>query len=243
MSRCKTSLMIFIVVALLQSCPANALWGQTILWDQQPGDASVLGSVVNQEIPDQTSFSTYQINDATFSNTVIVDSVTFYFTNLTSSWSHQVDTGVLNIFDGDKLNPLDDPTNGGDYGAASVELELQDIGNNTLAITASNLDIHLDAGTYWFGLTPSVSSVSTGQEFSINTFADTVGQGSMYRNPKGGFEFGTDWAPTTEFWKDFRDISFTVEGEAVPEPSSSLLLIAYGFGVLIRRTRTKSHSN
>ena len=44
-------------------------------------------------------FSTYLVNDATFTTSVVVDSVTVYFTNTSGSW-WSVDEATLNIFDG-----------------------------------------------------------------------------------------------------------------------------------------------
>lgn len=228
------SLLILPIVFIANVLVPSFLLAQTILWDQQPDDPFSSGAVVNQEVPDLTEFSTYQVNDATFSTDVLVASVSLYFTDNTGTWPAFVTDGVLNIFDGNGLQPTDDPTTGGDFGVANVNLDVFSIGNGILVLQATNLNIQLEAGTYWFGLTPLVES-SFPQEFSINAEGPTVGQESMYRNPGGAFGLGTDWAPSGQLFDGFRDVSFTVAGEIVPEPNSAFVILLFGLGVACRR--------
>ena len=115
-------------------------------------------------------------------------------------------------------------------------------GNNTLAITANNLNLNLSAGTYWFGLT-AVASSSLQQEFHYSA-GSQVGQETQFRNPEGGFGLGTDWGNASVLGPDFLDASLTICGEdlaggscSVPEPSSAILVTTLAAGLGLRRKR------
>ena len=211
---------------------------QSIIWDQQP-DTTLTG-VINQDIPEpQSAFSTYLVNDATFSSNVTIDSVTTFFTNSSGTWGSLITDGILNIFDGDALVASDDPTTGGDFGPGSVSLSVTDLGNNVLAVTASGLSINLAAGTYFFGLSPSLPSDTDPQEFHYDS-GTTVGLASQARNPGGGFLplLGTtDWLDANGLSPGFGDAAFTITSEPIPEPTTAGLLALGLVGLTARRRR------
>ena len=224
------------VIALLAAPSySNA---QNILWDQQP-DTNIQ-QIIDQDIPDQAIFSTYAVNDVTLAGAgggFLIDSVTTFFTNGSGAWPAGVTTGVLNIFDGDALTAADDPTTGGDFGPGSVSINVTDLGNNVLAVTASGLNITLADGTYWFGLSPSAGS-GLPQEFHFSA-GSTVGALSQSRNPGGGFGLGSDWFDSNTLAGPFLDTSLTVTGQEiiVPEPTTAGLLALGMFGMVARRRR------
>ena len=223
------------VVVALFAAPAYSSAQTTVLWDQQPD--TTIQQIIDQDIPDQAIFSTLAVNDVVIGGQgAIIEEVTTYFTNGSGAWPAGVTTGILNIFDGDALTAGDDPTTGGDAGPGSVAISITDIGNNTLAVTASGLNITLGAGTYWFGLSPSAGS-GLPQEFHYSA-GSTVGDLSQSRNPGGGFGLGTDWFASNTLAGDYLDTSLTVSGqEIVPEPTTAGLLALGMVGLVARRRR------
>ena len=209
---------------------------QSILWDQQPD--FTLTTTIDLDIPSPgDSFSTYQVNDATFESAVNITAITTFYTNNTGTWENLINTGVLNIFDGDGLVASDDPTSGGDFGPGSVSVTSTDLGSNVIAVTAF-VDINLAAGTYWFGLTPSLPSASDPQEFRYDD-GQIVGAASQARNPAGGFGLGTAWFNGDTLAPGFSDATFTILGEEIPEPTTAGLLALGLVGLVARRRRRR----
>ena len=223
------------LVAVCFAAPVNSSAQITTLWDQQP-DLS-LTPVIDQDIPvPADAFSTYLVNDATFGSDVNINSVTTFFTTSSDTWSGLITDGVLNIFDGDRLVGSDDVTSGGDFGLGSVSLSVTDLGNNVLAVTASNLNINLAAGTYFIGLSPSLPSSTDSQEFRYD-FGTTVGSNTFARNPGGAFGFGTGFFDADELSVEYADAAFTITGKEVPEPTTAGLLALGLVGLVARRRR------
>ena len=136
---------------------------QQILWDQQPD--TTLTTVIDLDVPaPDDPFSTYLVNDATFGGPGIagvnITSITSFYSNNNGAWENLITNGVLNIFDGDGLVAGDDPTAGGDLGPGSVAVDVVNLGNGVLAVTANNLNITLGTGTYFFGLSASLPNLS-----------------------------------------------------------------------------------
>lgn len=228
-----------IIIAVLLATPAFTNAQIVTLWDQQP-DTS-FQQILNQSYPDLPIINFYAVNDValTSASGFRIDSVTTYFSNNSGGqWGNGVTQGVVNIFDGDALVDSDDPTNGGDFGPGLVDVDVTDLGNNVLAVTASNLDISLSAGIYWFGLTPS-GLTSASQEYHYSA-GSTVGLESQSRNPSNFYSLGPDWLPSRELnlRLPYPDTSITVTGEAIPEPATAGLLTLGMIGFFVQRRRT-----
>ena len=219
---------VFCVFGATAPCSA-----QSVLWDQQP-DTSIQ-QIIDQDIPDQSIFSTFAVNDVSISSNVVVDSVTTYFTNGSGAWASNVNTGILNIFDGDALTAQDDPTSGGDFGLGQVQVTVTDLGNNILAVSATGFLISLDPGTYWFGLSP-ISGSAIPQEFHYSS-GSTVGAASQSRNPGGGFGLGTDWFDSNILAGGYQDAALTVTIVSLPEPTTAGLFVIGMLGLGARRRR------
>ena len=117
--------------------------------------------MIDQDIPGAPDFSTYVVSDVVFddpSGAVVINSVTVYFSNNTGVWPLDVSSAILNIFTeaGGIPDVSDDPSQG-----VLVPVSVGSSGN-VLAITASGLNEIFPNGSYWIGLSPSVTS---SQEF------------------------------------------------------------------------------
>lgn len=189
-------------------------FGQTVIWDQQPETS--IPQVIDQEIPDQTTFSTYVVSDVTLAFGTMLSDVTVYFTNSSGTWVNNVDNARLCVFP-DDLNSFDPSVDG-----QIVSVVVTDLGNNVLAVTARNVGITLDAGTYWIGLSP-LAPTGISQEFHYAS-GNLSGELSFARNPGGGFGLGTDWFSVDMLSPSFMDaaITISVDGLGIPfiQPSS-----------------------
>jgi hypothetical protein len=156
-----------------------------VLWDQ-PTDGG--GSAfVDTVFPDFPTFDTYIVCDVVVEDPGWnITGVTTYFTDPLTFPAESPAT--LNIFEktGVLPDPGDDPTSG-------MQVNIQIVtGVFGLEMVASGLDVHLDPGEYWIGLTPEVSFGQFGQAFHLPTFFPQ-GDASAARNPGGAFDLGTDW--------------------------------------------------
>lgn len=112
---------------------------------------------------------------------VRIADVTTYFTNNSGLWPVGAIGATLNIIE--QTTGLPDPNwdpsptaNG-----ISVNAEMANFGN-LLSVTASDLDITLGAGEYWFGLTPNIDFALFGQEFHAGS--DFFLKNTAARNPR-----------------------------------------------------------
>lgn len=212
-----------------------------VLWDQPPDPDDP--AFIDQEFSDFPNSSTYLVDDVFFGSSVTINSVTTYFTNGSSLWPTGTDSAsaVLNIFDGDALNAGDDPTGGGDFGLASVLVDII-VTADGLEITADGLSISLAAGgLYWFGLTPILDFGTFSQEFHQETLFP-FNEHAQGRNPGGDFGIGTDWFDAGQTFGGINwDMALTIGGEiaAVPEPGTFALLMLGLVGMGFARGRRK----
>ena len=211
----------------------------SILWEQAPTPNPMDGliNVVTPPGDSQVIFSTGLVNDVTFQTSVTIGSVTTYFSDINlSPWTNGgTFNAVLNIFDGDPLTDADAAFDGGDFGSA-VQVTALDPNNSGFdgvwSLTVSGLNLTLDAGTYFFGITPEYSN-GDGQEFHVNSATD-FGSPTFFRNPANGFGLGGGWQDVANLDPGF-EASITIR--AVPEPTAAGLLALGLVGLTTRRRR------
>ena len=201
-SRC--SLVTFLFTSLFCGLPMCS--GQITLWDQQPD--RTLQSVVDSEFAEPFSmFTTYLVNDASFSTGVEISTITVYFTNNSGEWPSTISEARLSIFT-DDFTPFDPRIDG-----ELVSVDVREVETGVLAISADKLDITLGAGRHWIGLTPVLDLSFGAQEFRLGS-GNTVGE-TFARNPRGGFGLGTDWLPASVFAPGFGDAAMTISNDYV----------------------------
>ncbi len=181
------------------------------LWDQSNYDEGV-NAFVDQEFDDFPDFDSYLVTDIdTGGDAWVISSVTTFFTN-GNGWANAGPThGRLNIFP--KTGNLPD-NDADDPGAGEVvKITIIDQGD-TIAITAADLSIELDAGEYWVGLAPIANFGQFGQEFHRG--APIIGVDTAWRNPDNGFGLGGDWSTTGVLgpdWIGVFDAAINITGE------------------------------
>ena len=167
---------------LILAITSATSFGQLSLVERLPDPALVNGGVAGGQFTDRPGEEISPVTVVTFAEPVEIGSVTIYMTNLFNSYPiGSTGSAVLNIFNGDQLQPDDDTLSGGPFGLASTTVSYVETSIG-LEITASDLNISLAADTYLIGITPILDFATNGQEFiqdaGVNgqtTFLDNEG--------------------------------------------------------------------
>ena len=173
-----------IVVALLSS----QLAAQTVVVDRPPDAGLLGGGIIGGFYSDHSSDAVAPLTEVTFAAGVEIGAITVFTTNLNDAIpgiGYPIGgqtPAIVNIFDGSTLDAGDNTLTGGDHGdpAATVDYVATSDG---IEITAANLNISLDAGTYLIGIMPILSLETNGQECYLD--AGAAGQNTLLNNPGG----------------------------------------------------------
>ncbi len=207
---------------------------QDILYDHSTADTSA--NFVNQKFGDFPTFSTGIVDDVAFGTTVTIRDVTIWTDRNSTAWLTGVNSAVVNVFTKTGTGPpnaADDPTNG-----TVVAVTVTAVTNNGLdsyRITASGLAISKAAGQYYIGLTPIGDFGQVGQCFTRGADGVARDNKAYFRNPGGGFSFGTSWQTVDSTGNSYNDMALLVSG-FVPEPAT---IAALAVGVLALATRRR----
>lgn len=216
-----------LILSALAVCAFGATANAAVLWDQGNVDAAV-NAIVNQEFVNYPDYSSYMANDFEADAAWNITKVTIYLTNNNGTWGGIPDAQArFNLWN---TYPDTDPGAGDLVPATYTQTA------DGLAMSV-DVDVNVDAGMFWLGLTPHVDFTVYGQEFC--QAAPIWGENTAWRNPGGAFGYGTDWTnayilDTTGVWQDNYDMAMLIEGTVVPGPGALALL---GLAGLARRRR------
>ena len=224
----KKQLTVVMAPALAVALGSAASAGE-ILWDQPPIPDKP--AFKDQNYGDFPDFAIFLVADVVFDTGVKISSITTYFTNGNGAWPQNASGfATLNIF----LAPLSNADHHPQLGQ-SVAVDFVTTANG-IEVTASGLNINLDAGTYWVGLTPELDFLVWGQEFHQR--AASMGAATQARNPGGGFGLGTDWFDAGMTFNGIPDWDGAIRIEGIPAPGAMALLGLAGFFGGRRRRRS-----
>ena len=202
----KTLLSIILIAALASFA------GAEVLWDQSDYDAFGMGFFNSESGAPPFGLTQYCVNDVTVNGTWNITTISIYFGALDQGWGDGITTGLLHVFPKTDVLPadLDDPT-------ASLVVPMSgSFVDDAIVVVASDLELSLEPGEYWIGITPVAPSGMWGPEANLPSMT-LIGDASASYDPYGMPE---------PMWMNFvpgADASILIEGEmAVATESSSL---------------------
>lgn len=173
-----------------------------VLWDQSAINPNGDSYMDSYSIGPWGDVIVYGASDFNLDVDAVITSVTTFYTN-GGEWQPGNYDALLDIFE--KTGPIpvdgvDDPLTTG----VTVPVTLTDMGDGTLALNASGLNLALAAGQYWIMLSPTVPDGPGFREFHLVS-ETTVMDNSAW------IEFG-GWLPAA--WADNgRDGTLLIEGD------------------------------
>jgi len=197
----KKLLLVLAAMTLMVSA-ANA----SILWDQTTMDAEPDSYMDSYSIGPWGDVIVYGASDFNIDVEATITSVTTYYTD-SGEWTPGDYVALFDIYEKTGPTPVtpdDDPLTTG----VEVPVTLTSMGDGTMALTATGLNVSLAAGQYWIMLSPTVPDGPGFREFHLVT-----------NNPWGDnsawIEFG-GWLPGSWAPRD-NDGTLLIEGDfAVP---------------------------
>jgi hypothetical protein len=199
--------------------PPPAADGATVLWDQS---AVIAFGWADQAYTDAPALTSFQVCDVSTGGALWnVHAVSTYYSKFgAGNWSAaSITTGSLNVFPKTGSVPVDATDVPPEL---TVPVTLTDHGGfwEVSADTSGVADLQGIDGVYWIGLAPITSQAADGQEFHLVVSTGTVGARSAWRNPLGGWGFGTGWVPQSDLDPTgsddpFYEGSIRLQGDAV----------------------------
>ncbi len=213
------------VLALVALAGCASLASADTLWDQQP--SFNVNGVVNA-IAGNPPFgvTAYTVGDVQVgAGGWTIDSITMYWSRITSNWENDVTQARLYVQP--KTGAVPTVLPGGALMPVSVVSLFDDVAQQSYyAVTMSGLNINLNAGDYWIGITPAAPGGPFGPELGMGT-ASPFGVVSQTYDA-GGFP-----APG---WFNYSDVDAALTVTGIPAPATGALLLA-GLAGMARRRR------
>jgi len=205
----KTNLTKLVVVSILALASAA---GATTLWDQSDFDPFGAGFFNSESGGPPFGMTNHAINHITVDNVWRVDSITTFYSALDPAWADGIIEGYLHVFA--KTGPLpDDDLNDP---ALSPVVPMSGVFNNDhIVVSATDLNLTIEPGEYWIGITPVAPSGPFGPEIhlsSMTLIGDATASYDVYAfpGPPAWFNFNPDV-----------DASILLDGEITTAPTQS----------------------
>ncbi len=223
------------LVILSLGAAAVGINAQTALYDHSTADTSA--NFVNQKFGDFPTFSTGIVDDVFFGSSVTIQEVTIWTDRNSTAWLTGVNQGIVNVFNKTGTGPpnaANDPTTG--VASAVTVTAVTNNGLDSYKVTARGLNIVKSFGTYYIGLTPIGDFGTVGQCFTRGADGAARDNKAYFRNPGGGFSFGTSWQTVDSTGNPYNDMALLVRGDILPEPAT---MAGLGLGILVLAVRRR----
>lgn len=216
---------------LVRGCPSTG-W----LWNQP---SSSVAAYVDQEFPDNSTFSSYLADDFVVQKTWAIDRIYFpgggwngfssLFNATTLNWRIYADAGGI---------PAGYPPGAGSTPIWSLSAAPSDprvtifngaYGNPSDTLLSLSTPVVLPPGHYWILFYPIMNYASGGQ-FGLLPSDAGNGYVAKFINPSNGFGYGTSWIDWTALGVIYPDLAFSIGGEVVGTWKSIAPIISTGRG-------------
>lgn len=171
-----------------------------VLVDQSEFDVSVPGFLNAVAGAPPMGSTIYTVSDITVDGTGWAISSISTFINALGGFETEVTIGYINIFP--KTGPLPEEVPGQ---SMMVDVTVTDLTNNNFQVTASGLNIELEPGEYWIGLTHMASAFNSGIHLSSTTFMG---------DETPSYDIGGFPMPMWATWNPGYDPAILIEGDS-----------------------------
>lgn len=211
--------------------------------------SSASGNIYNR-----TSDGNVQVNHHTLTKVVVTDAAGWNIDQVTVYNSHNYDlqffgdNGFPTVLDGAQLHIVPeaglgayDPTTSTLSPGVLTEITPGSGVSSGLLQTVVTLGpgVFVGPGTYWMGLTPKVDDARFNAAIQFGLTLTDAGS-AVAQYAEAGALTGTTVSPSAaQTWEETsgRSLAIKIEGNVVPEPSSSALVGLGAIGLLLRRRR------
>ncbi len=162
-----------LVLVALMCTAASATATADVLWDRSAYDLAVPGYFNVDAGSPPFGLTWHTVNHVTVGpESWLVDTITTYYSALDPAWGAGITTGFLHVFPKSGALPSADPTLSPAI-VLSATLEV-----DHWRIVATGLNMHLDAGEYWIGITPVAGAGPFGPEIHLTSASPKTGDDS-----------------------------------------------------------------
>jgi len=153
-----------IMLTTLAIVALTAAAGAEVLWDQSEADLGAPGFFNTESGAPPFGLTMHTVSDIVVAETWNVSSISTFWSILDENWASLTE-GYLHVFPktGDLPASDDDPT------ASLVVPMSATVANNLGTLVADGLDLTLEPGEYWIGITPIVPAGPFGPEVHLSS--------------------------------------------------------------------------
>ncbi len=186
--------------------------GAVVLWDQSDFDPWGMGFYNSESGSPPMGMTWHTVNHVTVDDVWLVDSISTYYSAIDPNWGGAITEGYLHVFEKTGVLPDDvenDPT-------LSALVPMTAVLNvDHFVLTASALNLNLNPGEYWIGLTPIAPAGMMGPEIHLSS-------GTLIGDASASYDV---WAmPGPPAWFNFNpglDAALLLDGTIVSATSET----------------------